>query len=189
MRSYRGQRSEVRDQGSGSSGQWSVVSGQWSVFSYQSSVISHAPRLPPHAPRPTPPAPRLPPHAPRTFTLIELLVVITITLVLMVSAAVMIGPALQNRSVRESARAVNGYLSSARNAAMETGRPCGVIFRCFNATTPCAMTLEQAEVPPTYAGEQTTSSATITWSSGAGAGTVAFYASGAPNRCPLRWST
>ena len=87
------------------------------------------------------------------FTLIELLIVITITLILMVSAAVMLAPALQNRSVREAARAVNAYLSSARNAAMETGQPCGVIFRCFNTATPCAMTLEQCAVPPPYAGD------------------------------------
>ena len=87
------------------------------------------------------------------FTLIELLIVITITLILMVSAAVMLAPALQNRSVREAARAVNAYLSSARNAAMETGLPCGVIFRCFNTATPCAMTLEQCAVPPPYAGD------------------------------------
>ena len=61
----------------------------------------------------------------------------------------------EERRVREAARAVNVYISSARNRAIEIGRPCGVIFRRANGTNfPTASTvLDQCEVPPTYAGD------------------------------------
>ena len=84
---------------------------------------------------------------PRAFTLIEMLIVITIMVILAVMAANMLGPAMDGRRIREAARAVNVYVSSARNRAMEIGRPCGVTLRC---ATSAVMTLDQCEVLGIY---------------------------------------
>jgi len=94
------------------------------------------------------------------FTLIELLIVISIMMVLVAMAATMLQPT-EGRRIREAARAINVYLSSARNRAMETGRPCGVIFRNFNGGG-FAMNADQCEVPPCYCGQLETSGARIT---------------------------
>lgn len=91
------------------------------------------------------------PH-PRAFTLIELLIVISIMMILMGLVATMAPLDREGRRVREAARSINGYLSSARNRAIETGRPCGVIFRNFNGTG-AAMNADQCEVPPSFCGE------------------------------------
>ena len=86
-------------------------------------------------------------------TLIELLVVVSIMLILTVIAVPMMKPAMESRQIREAARATNVYFGSARNHAMETGRPCGVCLerdpRFLGATT----VLRQFEVPSPYAGE------------------------------------
>ena len=98
------------------------------------------------------------------FTLIEMLIVISILMILAAAAANVMRPALDGRRVREAARAVNVYLSSARNRAMETGRPCGVILRRFN-NTPAVMNLDQCEVPACYSGDSaqvTCNGATVT---------------------------
>ncbi len=95
------------------------------------------------------------------FTLIEMLVVVTIMMIMVAAAATMMQPASDSRRLRETARAVNVYLSSARNRAMETGRPCGVIFRHYGTLT-CAMTADQCEVPPSYSGDSVQSTATVT---------------------------
>jgi len=94
----------------------------------------------------------------RGFTLVELLVVISIMLLLLSLTATMIRPASEGRRQREAARAINVYLASARNRAMETGRPCGVIFRNAGGF---ATTLEQCEVPPCFCGELETSVARL----------------------------
>jgi type II secretory pathway pseudopilin PulG len=86
-------------------------------------------------------------------TLIELLVVITVILMLLALVARLMSPAIDNRRVREAARAVNVYLSSARNTAMVTGRPCGVVILPTSAWPEEALTLKQVEVPPPYAGD------------------------------------
>jgi prepilin-type N-terminal cleavage/methylation domain-containing protein len=85
------------------------------------------------------------------FTLVEMLVVITIVLLLVTAAATMMRPDVEGRRIREAARSINVYLSTARNRAMETGRPCGVIFRNFGSPG-FAMTADQCEVPPCYCG-------------------------------------
>jgi len=92
----------------------------------------------------------------RGVTLVEMLIVISIMVILMVGAFKVMQP-LADRRVREAARAVNVYIASARNRAIEIGRPCGVIFRRATATnTPAAaMVLDQCEVPPPYAGDTT----------------------------------
>lgn len=91
------------------------------------------------------------------FTLIEMLIVVSIMMILVAAGASLFRPAGDSRRTREAARAISGYLSSARNRAMEIGRPCGVIFqRAKNSagavTSSCAMTLQQCEVPPNYSG-------------------------------------
>lgn len=91
------------------------------------------------------PTPNPRPLVPRAFTLIEMLIVISIMMILAVAAANMMGPSMDGRRVREAARALNVYLSSARNRAMEIGRPCGVTLRRLNNTS-AVMTLDQCEV-------------------------------------------
>ena len=61
-----------------------------------------------------------------------MLVVVTIMMLLVAVSATAFRPANDSRRIREAARAINVYLGSARNRAMETGRPCGVIFRRFS---------------------------------------------------------
>ena len=91
----------------------------------------------------------------RGITLIELLVVISIMMLLAAVAVPMMRPTMEGRRVREAARAINVYLSSARSEAMRTGRPVGVMLRRLDGQPECSMVLEQAEVPPTYAGDTT----------------------------------
>jgi type II secretory pathway pseudopilin PulG len=88
----------------------------------------------------------------------EMLVVISIMAILAIAAIKALQP-VEDRRVREAAREVNVYISSARNRAVEIGRPCGVIFRRANGTNfPTASTvLDQCEVPPPYAGDETNS--------------------------------
>ena len=89
--------------------------------------------------------------------------VVAIMMVLVAAAATRMRPAAEARRIRETARALNVYLGSARNRAMETGRPCGVILHCFNmASIHCAMNADQCEVPPSYAGSMQQSVATVT---------------------------
>jgi prepilin-type N-terminal cleavage/methylation domain-containing protein len=92
----------------------------------------------------------------RGVTLVEMLVVISIIVILTVASLKLIAPG-EERRVREAARAVNVYISSARSRAIEIGRPCGVIFHRANGTNfPTASTvLDQCEVPPPYAGDTT----------------------------------
>ncbi len=81
------------------------------------------------------------------------MIAISIILLLLGLTATMIRPDAEGRRIREAARSLNVYISSARNRAMETGRPCGVILRRFAPAVPGAMTLDQCEVPPCYCGE------------------------------------
>ena len=94
-----------------------------------------------------------------------MLIVVSIMMLLVVAAATTFRPATESRRIREAARAINVYLSSARNRAMETGRPCGVMLRRFAvSTTPpvgCVMTLDQCEVPPCYCGDTEQSTARV----------------------------
>jgi type II secretory pathway pseudopilin PulG len=91
---------------------------------------------------------------PRAVTLIEMLIVVSIVMILMVVTLKAIQPT-GDRRLRETARVVSVYLSSAQNRAMELGRPCGVIFRRAKDTNTktVSMTLDQCEVPPPYAGD------------------------------------
>jgi prepilin-type N-terminal cleavage/methylation domain-containing protein len=123
------------------SGQWAAGGGRREIASgyiHHSSFIIH--------------------HFRRGVTLVEMLIVISIMAILTVAALKLMQP-VEDRRVREAARAVNVYISSARNRAMEIGRPCGVIFRRANGTNfpTASMVLDQCEVPPPYAGDETNS--------------------------------
>jgi len=90
-------------------------------------------------------------------TLIELLVVISILLALAVLLVRVLPGVLESRRVREAARLVNVFLGTARNRAVETGRPVAVVFfRDPNLPQACVK-LQEAEVPPPYAGDYTDS--------------------------------
>ena len=97
----------------------------------------------------------------RAVTLVELLVIISIMVLLTAVAVPAMRPALEGRRAREAARAVNMYLGSARNRAIETGRPCGVMIQRFAGLPQCAMELDQVEVPPPYGGDEITSVANV----------------------------
>lgn len=97
----------------------------------------------------------------RGVTLVELLIVISVLVVLAAVAVPTMQPALESRRIRETARALNVYLSAARNRAMETGRPCGVMLQRFTGDPACCMLLEQAEEPPAYGGDTITARAQV----------------------------
>ena len=102
------------------------------------------------------PASRPPSRA--AFTLIEMLVTVTIMLILVTATVTMFRPANEERRIREAARAINVYLGSARNRAMETGRPCGVMFRMLrdgggNPIVRASMNADQCEEPAAYSGD------------------------------------
>ena len=110
---------------------------------------SRASRLTPHTSRLTPR---------RGVTLIELLVVISIMMLLAAYALPKLGPMAKERKIREASRSVNVFLSRARSRAIETGRPCGVVFHRVsndvnNPLSKAVSMLYQAEVPPPYAGD------------------------------------
>jgi prepilin-type N-terminal cleavage/methylation domain-containing protein len=144
----------------------------------------HPPLATRHSPLPTRDSPLATPHSPLTtrhsplpahrgLTLIELLVVISIMVLLTVFALPVITPSGDTRKIREAARSVNVYLGAARNRAMETGRPCGVLFERRQGQTQASTTLLLAEVPLPYGGAQTTSRIVITPTTGTSA-TVSF---------------
>ncbi len=97
----------------------------------------------------------------RGATLIELLVVLGILVLLAGVALPMMRPALEGRRVREAARAVNVYLSAARNRALETRRPAGVMLQRMEAAAGASMILHRVEVSPPYGGDTTTARATV----------------------------
>ena len=90
-----------------------------------------------------------------------MLIVITIMLLLVTVGLTMMRPDVEGRRIREAARSLNVYLSSARNRAIETGTPCGVTFHNF-ATPGFALTADQCEVPPCYCGDTEQSTASVT---------------------------
>ena len=91
------------------------------------------------------------------ITLLELLAVIIIIVTVTAATIPALLPALANRRVREASRMVNVFFAGARNRAMQTGRPVGVMLERFNGLPDAAMTLSYCEVPPPYAGDTATS--------------------------------
>ncbi|MBN2216871.1 MAG: prepilin-type N-terminal cleavage/methylation domain-containing protein [Pirellulales bacterium] len=100
----------------------------------------------------------------RGLTLVELLVVVTIMMILVGFALPRLRPASDQRRIREAARMVNVFLNRARARAIETGRPCGVLFQPIdnpvNDSTAASATLYQVEVPQPYMGGSTDSRVT-----------------------------
>ena len=96
----------------------------------------------------------------RGMTLIELLVVITIMMVVAAVAIPALRQPLEGRRLREAARGVNIFLGSARNHALETGRPIGVLLeRNGNVCT----LLRQIEMPPPYGGDVDPTLVSVSW--------------------------
>ena len=106
------------------------------------------------------------PSARRGVTLIELLLVVAIILIMMGLAARQMQVAKDARRNRETARAISVYLGSARSTALANRRPCGVVLTLTSGIPQCVMALQQAEVPPPYAGDTTNATATVQGSGG-----------------------
>ena len=98
----------------------------------------------------------------RGMTLVELLVVVTIIMLLAAATIPKLRPEMDKTRIREAARSIQLYLSSARSLAMTTGRSCGVMLEPLAAENGCSMTLTQVETPPPYGGDFTGSVATVT---------------------------
>ncbi len=101
------------------------------------------------------------PRPRRGMTLIELLVVVAIVLFAAAIFVPRLQPLMDHSKVREAARVIQLYLSTARNQAMATGRGCGVMIEPLPSDTGCAMTLSQVETPPPYSGSFQGSYATV----------------------------
>ena len=98
----------------------------------------------------------------RGMTLIELLVVVAIILFAAAVFVPRLKPMMDHSKVREAARVIQLYLSTARNQAMSTGRSCGVMIEPLPSDTGCSMTLTQVETPAPYGGDLLGSTATVT---------------------------
>ena len=97
----------------------------------------------------------------RGMTLIELLVVIFIIILVAAVTLPRLQPIMDHSRIREAARAVQLYLSSARNQAMSTGRSCGVLIEPLPADNGCSMTFKLVETPAPYGGDTIGATATI----------------------------
>lgn len=97
----------------------------------------------------------------RGVTLVELLIVISILLGLLALAVPAMRPAMESKQIRDAARAVNVYFSTARSRAIETGRPCGVLLERDPNLPQACITLRQVEVPLPYSGDTTTTYVTV----------------------------
>ena len=71
-------------------------------------------------------------------------------------------PEMDRSRVREAARSIQLYLSSARNLAISTGRTCGVMIEPLAAENGCSMSLTQVETPLPYGGDFIGALATVT---------------------------
>ena len=89
----------------------------------------------------------------RGMTLVELLVVIFIILLVAAIMLPRLQPIMDHGKIREAARAIQLYLSSARNQAIVSGRSCGVLIEPLPADNGCSMTLKQVETPAAYGGD------------------------------------
>jgi prepilin-type N-terminal cleavage/methylation domain-containing protein len=96
------------------------------------------------------------------MTLIELLATMAIMVLLIAAALPSIRPAVENRRIREAARALDIFINAARNRAMEIGRPAGIMIEPLIirddygkpvSSVSFAMTVDQVEVPPPYCGD------------------------------------
>lgn len=103
------------------------------------------------------------------LTLVELLMVIGIMTLLMAVSIPMIRPAFQDRYMREAARQVNAFFSSAQSRAAELGRPVAVWIERVDDSelgSRNATRLFLAEVPPSFTGATLDSRVTVDSSGG-----------------------
>ena len=107
-------------------------------------------------------------RGPRGMTLIELLVVVAIVLLLAAATIPRLRPEIDRARVREAARSIQLYLSSARNLAMSSGRSCGVMIERLPGDNGCSMSLTQVETPLPYGGDVASATATVTPNAPAG---------------------
>jgi type II secretory pathway pseudopilin PulG len=89
----------------------------------------------------------------RGVTLLELLIVILIIMLVTAFSIPVVVPAIQGRRVREGARMFSTFLNSARNRAIETGRPAGVWIERMSVYPEAAQNIYMAEVPGYYGGD------------------------------------
>jgi len=99
----------------------------------------------------------------RGMTLVELLVVVAIIMLLAAATIPRLRPEMDRSRIREAARSLQLYLSSARAQAMATGRPCGIQIERLvnysaagvaNAIEPgCSTVVTQVESPVPYCGD------------------------------------
>ena len=107
----------------------------------------------------------------RGMTLVELLVVVAIIMLLAAATIPRLRPEMDRSRIREAARSLQLYLSSARAQAMATGRPCGIQIERLanysaagvaNAIEPgCSTVVTQVESPVPYCGDTLSSLATV----------------------------
>jgi prepilin-type N-terminal cleavage/methylation domain-containing protein len=93
------------------------------------------------------------PTSRRGFTLVELMLVILIMLTVTVITVAMVSPAMRGRRLREAARQVNVFLNAARNRAIQTGQPWGVIIERQPGFPSASVLLHLCRTPPIYAGD------------------------------------
>jgi len=88
----------------------------------------------------------------RGFTLVELMLVILIMLAVTVITVATVAPSLRGRRLREAARQVNVFLNAARNRAIQSGRPWGVVIERQRGFPSAGVLLHLSHVPPLYGG-------------------------------------
>ncbi len=96
----------------------------------------------------------------RGITLLELLVVMVILSIVTASTIPMLNNGVGPRRIREAARLVASYIGAAKSRAIETGLPSGVMIQRIPGQN-YALSVVSVEVPPPYAGDTTSSTATI----------------------------
>jgi type II secretory pathway pseudopilin PulG len=94
------------------------------------------------------------------------LVVITIMVLLAAAAVPVFAPAMQNRQIREASRTVGTFITGARNRALQTGRPVGVVLERLQGMNDACVSLSYAEVPPPYSGDASNSTALVQYYNG-----------------------
>ena len=83
----------------------------------------------------------------RGMTLIEILVVVGILMLLAAVTIPRLRPEIDKARIREAARSIHLYLSSAKAQAMATGRDCGILIEPLPAEAGASMQISQVEVP------------------------------------------
>lgn len=99
------------------------------------------------------------------MTLIELLVVVGILGLLSVIVLPSISGNQENRFGRSAAEQVSGAISQARNDAIGSGKPAGIILRPVSTGAAVAIDLFRCRVPAPYQGDTTSAKLTFTLAS------------------------